>query len=74
MQRINLEGSRTMALRDALRLARTRGFAVNQKRGTGELHVWSADRRRHVTLNGRKKDAPRNLMALLRTLGRGVSA
>jgi len=56
-------------LREALELAEQLGCTVGPVRRTGEIRVSHPAIRKAVRLNGRRKDAPRSLVTLLRQAG-----
>jgi hypothetical protein len=54
-----------MNLRDALRAARDLGCCIRQINRTGEIIVSHPSVDRRIVVNSRRKDAPRELTALL---------
>lgn len=58
-------------LRNALDAARGMGCSVEPIHRTGELMVRHPSQKTCVRLNGRRKDAPRSVIAFLRRIKRG---
>jgi hypothetical protein len=57
-----------MALKDAVRSWEALGGSVVKKKGTGELIFRHEAMERSLKFNGRRKDAPRKLTAMLMKL------
>ena len=57
----------------ALKMAKSLGGSVKNKRRTGEVVVRHPDWNRPVTINNRRKDAPRYLVAKLNRLAERLS-
>jgi len=55
-------------LKKVLRDLRTRGCDVQKVRRTGEIRVRHPSAKKPVRVNGRRKDAPRELTSFLRKL------
>jgi hypothetical protein len=67
-----VKAHRAMNLDDAMTYARKLGCDVHNVDGTGEAVVVAPDREARVRFNVRKKDAPPQLVTLLRRLEKAV--
>ncbi len=61
-----LDGNPNLTI--TVQLAVDLGASCEVRRGTGELKLYHPSWRRHVLVNGRRKDTPRMLLTLVRRL------